>query len=106
FCKPRRKNRAFIHSAQARASGFEVTDSGRGGAGSGSNLPLRAISVTVGWRSMRGNRPVPPHVANATESFAQDFGFVAELRFVRDVLVLAAAATPEIRAGGRDALGG
>ncbi len=40
----------------------------------------------------------PFNASDSTERLAQDFGFVCELRFVGDVLVIAAAANAKMRA--------
>ena len=53
---------------------------------------------------MRLDRARPLDAPDAPERLAQNFRFIANLRFVRHVLVLAAAAAPKVRARRRDAL--
>ena len=54
---------------------------------------------------MRGNLAGPVDPADAPERFAQDFGLVFQLRFVRNVLVIAAAANAEMNAARGGAFG-
>ena len=49
---------------------------------------------------MRLDRAGPLDAADAAERLAQNFRFIANLRFVRDVLVLAASAAPKIAGRG------
>ena len=53
---------------------------------------------------MRSDRAVPLHAANPAEGFAKDICLVAQLRVVRNMLVMAAAATPVMRARSRNTL--
>src|SRR5580692_3992964 len=53
---------------------------------------------------MRLNRTSPLDASDAPKRLAEDFRFIADLRLVRHVLVLAASAPPEVRAGSRYAL--
>src|ERR1700730_1480743 len=106
FGEPGRKNRALVHGAQTRTPGFKVSDSGRRRSAvlDRSNLPLRAIGITERRRSVRFDRPLPAYTPDPAKRLAQDVGFVANLRVIRNMLILAATATPKVRAWGRYAL--
>src|SRR4029077_15035457 len=86
--------------AEPRAGRFKVANRGgrRCAVARCADLPLRAIPVSERWRAVGLNWPVPLHPANAAESFAQYLSLVAELSFIRHVLVMAAAATSKKRA--------
>ena len=53
---------------------------------------------------MRFNGTRPLDTADASERFAEDFRLIAELRLIRHVLVLAAAAASKVRARSRHAI--
>ena len=53
---------------------------------------------------MRLDGPCPLDAPDAPQRLAEDFRFIADLRLIRHVLVLAAAAASKVRAGSRHAL--
>src|SRR6267378_7572908 len=108
FGEPRREYRAFVYGAQASASSLKISDPGRRRSAilGSSNLPLCTIAIAEGRRSVRSDRAVPLHAANPAEGFAKDFCLVAQLRVIRNMLVMAAAATPVMRARSRNTLRG
>ena len=55
---------------------------------------------------MRGDVALPVDAAEAAQSFAENVGFVAQLGLIRNVLVVAAAADAEMRAGRDGAIRG
>src|SRR5262249_13147273 len=107
FGEARGKNGALVDGDEARASRLEIADAEAGGfALFTAGLPLRAIAVLEGRRGARFNGTFPTDAADTAQRLTQDFGFVAKLRRVRHVLILAATATSEMRAWRRNALGG
>ena len=104
FRKTRRKNRAFGHGAEPGAAHFEISDARalrQRPPGWGRNFPLRPIAVAERRRGVRADRAGPLNASDAPQRLAQNFRFIANLRVVRNVLVLAASAASKVRARGR-----
>ena len=110
--KQRRKDGALINSAERGGIRSKVPEGQLFGFASGgtavllgivqaTNLPLRAVAIAPGRRGVRGDVARPVDAAEAAQSFAENVGFVAQLGLVRNVLVVAAAADAEMRAGRR-----
>src|SRR5260370_11275836 len=97
FLKPRREDRALLYIAKPGAGRFKVANPRRPGCAVArcADLPLRPIPVSERRRAVGLNWSIPLHAANAAERLAQYLSLVAELSFIRHVLVMAAAATPK-----------
>src|SRR5487761_680591 len=61
------------------------------------NFPLRPVAVLPWRRRMQGDSTLPVDSSEAPQRFPQDFFLVSELRFIRNVLIVASAATAKMR---------
>ena len=110
----RRKNRAIAYRTERGGICAEVADAELVKLGGRclvrrriferADFPLRAIAIAPGLGCVNRDLAGPFDAADAAKRLAQDFSFVFELRLVRNVLIVAAAADSEMRATRRDAL--
>src|SRR5208337_2296379 len=69
------------------------------------HLQPRAVAVVPRRRSVQANLGLQLDLCNPLQRLAQNFGLELQLPLVRNVLVMAAAALPEVRAASLDAIG-
>lgn len=117
FEQQRRNDGAFFDGAKSGGVGLKISDAKAGLAVNGrlrsgfalcfegTHFPLGAISVGPGRRGVRGDRSGPIDAPDAAQSFAENVGFEFELRFVGNLLVIAAAAIAEVAAVRDEAFG-
>ena len=102
----RRDDGAISHRAKLLRSGLVIAR-WPGRRGVRRDLPLRAVAVTEGRRGVRGDGAFPGDPPEPRQRLPQNLRFIASsCELVRNVLVVAAAADAEVRAGRGDAIGG